>query len=265
LHSQAYSNLVVYSHYKGSLALLGISEKMLILAIDTSGQSGGITLAEADAGSFRVIESAAIAGGTFSAQLIPTLAALLKKHGYGVKDIGGFAAASGPGSFTGLRVGLSAIKGLAETLQKPVATVSVLEALASLADREGKIAAAIDAGRKEVFLGLYEKQRANSAPQSAKNSNHALLMRREELLTQQNFLTALQAENPASVITSDAALAELAASSHSAVVVVTPPGSEVIARIGARKLLAGDTVSVEALDANYLRRSDAEIFFKGNR
>ena len=50
---------------------------MLLLAIDTSGQSGGITLAEADAGSFRVIESAAIAGGTFSAQLIPTLAALL--------------------------------------------------------------------------------------------------------------------------------------------------------------------------------------------
>src|SRR4051812_4130258 len=130
---------------------------MLILAIDTSGQSGGITLADADKESFRVIESAAIAGGTFSAQLIPTLAALLKNHGYGVKDLDGFAAASGPGSFTGLRVGLSAIKGLAETLHKPIATVSVLEALASLADGDGKIAAAMDAGRKEIFLGLYER------------------------------------------------------------------------------------------------------------
>jgi tRNA threonylcarbamoyladenosine biosynthesis protein TsaB len=238
---------------------------MLILAIDTSGQSGGITLAEAEAGSFREIESAAIAGGTFSAQLIPTLAALLKKHGYGVKDLGGFAAASGPGSFTGLRVGLSAIKGLAETLDKPIATVSVLEALASLADRNGTIAAAMDAGRKEVFLGLYEKQPVNPAHQAATNSNHALLMRREELLAQQSFLTALQAENPVCVITSDAALAELASASRSAVVVVTPPGSEVIARLGAEKLLAGETVSVEALDANYLRRSDAEIFFKGNR
>jgi tRNA threonylcarbamoyladenosine biosynthesis protein TsaB len=226
---------------------------MLILAIDTSGQSGGITLAEADAGSFRVVESAAIAGGTFSAQLIPTLAALLKKHGYGVKDLGGFAAASGPGSFTGLRVGLSAIKGLAETLHKPIATVSVLEALASLADRPGKIAAAMDASRKEVFLGLYEK------------SDNALQMQGEELLTQQDFLATLGTERPAVIITGDAALAELASSSHSSVVVVTPPGSEVIARIGARKLLAGDTVSVEALDANYLRRSDAEIFFKGNR
>jgi tRNA threonylcarbamoyladenosine biosynthesis protein TsaB len=230
---------------------------MLILAIDTSGQSGGITLAEADGGSFRLVESAAIAGGTFSAQLIPTLAALLKKHGYGVKDLGGFAAASGPGSFTGLRVGLSAIKGLAETLHKPIATVSVLEALASLADGAGKIAAAMDAGRKEVFLGLYEAR--------GENSDRTWTMQREELLTQQDFLASLGTERPAAIITSDAALAELASSTHSAVVVVTPPGSEVIARIGAGKLLAGDTVSVEALDANYLRRSDAEIFFKGNR
>jgi tRNA threonylcarbamoyladenosine biosynthesis protein TsaB len=241
---------------------------MLILAIDTSGQSGGITLAVADAGSFRVIESAAIAGGTFSAQLIPTLAALLKKHGYGVKDLGGFAAASGPGSFTGLRVGLSAIKGLAETLHKPIATVSVLEALASLADRDGRIAAAIDAGRKEVFLGVYQKNGDSSAEKPGpkrKTDSDGMVKQREELLTQQDFLATLSTERPAVIISSDAALAELASSSHSAVVVVTAPGSEVIARIGASKLLAGETVSVEALDANYLRRSDAEIFFKGNR
>lgn len=230
---------------------------MLILAIDTSGQSGGITLAESNAGSFRVIESAAIAGGTFSAQLIPTLATLLKKHGYGVKDLDGFAAASGPGSFTGLRVGLSAIKGLAETLHKPIATVSVLEALASLADGTGKIAAAIDAGRKEVFLGLYQA--------SAENFDRTLVMQREQLLTQQDFLAALVTEQPDVIIASDPALAELASGSRFAVVVVAAPGSEVIARIGAAKLLAGETVSVEALDANYLRRSDAEIFFKGNR
>jgi tRNA threonylcarbamoyladenosine biosynthesis protein TsaB len=238
---------------------------MLILAIDTSGQSGGITLAEANAGSFRVIESAAIAGGTFSAQLIPTLATLLSKHGYGVKDLGGFAAASGPGSFTGLRVGLSAIKGLAETLHKPIATVSVLEALASLANRDGKIAAAMDAGRKEVFLGIYQKNAAASAeksgPQSGPHSDHILLVQREELLTQQDFLAMLSTKRPTVIITSDAGIAELAAASHSSVVVVTAPGSEVVARIGAGKLLAGETVSVEALDANYLRRSDAEIFF----
>jgi tRNA threonylcarbamoyladenosine biosynthesis protein TsaB len=226
---------------------------MLLLAIDTSGSSGGITLAAADEKSFRLIESSAIAGGTFSAQLIPTLAALLSKHGYSARDLGGFAAASGPGSFTGLRVGLSAIKGLAETLHKPIAVVSVLEALAALSGRQGTIAAALDAGRKEIFLGVYEK------------SDHALLMRREDLLSQAGFVAALAEASPAWVITSDAHLAEFAAASQCAVSLVTRPGSELIARIGAGKLLAGETVSVEALDANYLRRSDAEIFFKGTR
>ena len=99
-----------------------------------------------------MIESAPIAvRNFFRAVDFPRLAALLKKHGYGVGDLGGFAAASGPESFTGLRVGLSAIKGLAETLHQPIATVSVLEALASLAARDGKIAAAMDAGRKRSF------------------------------------------------------------------------------------------------------------------
>jgi tRNA threonylcarbamoyladenosine biosynthesis protein TsaB len=231
---------------------------MLILAIDTSGQSGGITLAEADAGSFRVIESSPIAGGTFSAQLIPTLAALLTKHGYRATDIGGFSAASGPGSFTGLRVGLSAIKGLAETLHKPIATVSMLEALASLVDGAGKnrfvkIASALDAGRKEIFLGLYEK------------SDHALIRQREELLSEQNFLATLTTEAPSVIVTSDATVAELCSPLHFSVNLITRPGSEVIARIGASKLLAGEIVSVDDLDANYLRRSDAELFFEGRR
>jgi tRNA threonylcarbamoyladenosine biosynthesis protein TsaB len=231
---------------------------MLILAIDTSGQSGGITLAEAETGSFRLIESSAIAGGTFSAQLIPTLAALLKKHGYRAAEIGGFAAASGPGSFTGLRVGLSAIKGLAETLHKPIAAVSLLEAMATLTDHQGTIAAAMDAGRKEVFLGVFE--------QSGQGDGRGLMMQREELLSQEGFLAALAAlavEEPVWVVTSDTALAEVASAANCAVNLVPRPGSEVIARIGAGKLLGGETVSVEALDANYIRRSDAEIFFKG--
>ena len=243
---------------------------MLILATDTSGQSGGITLAEANVDELRLIESSAIAGGTFSAQLIPTLTALLKKHGYRAADIGGFAVASGPGSFTGLRVGLSAIKGLAETLHKPIATVSMLEAIASLSSRNGKIAGAIDAGRQEVFLGVFEKYSENSAKSSVnkspgKKSHQGLQKQREELLTQQDFLAALAATEPAWLVTSDASLAELAAEANCAVEMIARPTSEVIARIGALKLLANETVSVEALDANYLRRSDAEIFFKGNR
>jgi tRNA threonylcarbamoyladenosine biosynthesis protein TsaB len=226
---------------------------MLLLAIDTSGPAGGIALAEADEKSFRVIESSAIAGGTFSAQLIPTLAALLKKHDYRAADFGGFAAASGPGSFTGLRVGLSAIKGLAEVLRKPIVTVSVLEALAAKSTVSGRVGAIIDAGRQEAFFGIYQVK------------NGAAGGDEEILLAQPNMLEKLKAEGVGQVILCEPAIAALVSAAGVKVELAPRPTSEDVARIGARKLLAGETVSPEALDANYLRRSDAEIFFKGAR
>jgi tRNA threonylcarbamoyladenosine biosynthesis protein TsaB len=181
------------------------------------------------------------------------LAALLENHGFTAKDIGGFAVASGPGSFTGLRVGLSAVKGLAEVLDKPIAAVSVLEALATLSAESGSVAAALDAGRKEVFWGLYQLS-GGTATRVA-----------EELLSQSEFLRQVRDGNASSVVTSDESLAELAATggANARLQLVERNGSELAARVGLRKLLAGDTVSVEELDANYIRRSDAELFFKG--
>src|SRR6202158_4840909 len=104
---------------------------MLLLAADTSGKHGTIALARCGPDSaFNVIEVVPIEGGTFSAQLVPQIAALLAKHGFNKNDIDGFAVASGPGSFTGVRVGLAAIKALADVLEKPIAAVSLLEAVA---------------------------------------------------------------------------------------------------------------------------------------
>lgn len=225
---------------------------MLILGVDTSGKSGGVTLAEADAQNFRVLGSDAIAGGTFSAQLVPTVAALLEKSRLSIRDIGGFAAASGPGSFTGLRVGLSAIKGLAEVLHKPIATVSLLEGLATSSHQNGKVIAALDAGRSEVFYGLYEVESANATCLN------------EQLLSANEFVEQTKKRDIALTLTSDPVLVEKLAAAVQ-VHLTERPDSSLIARIGARKLMAGQTVPVEALDANYLRRSDAEIFFKGNR
>ena len=90
---------------------------MLLLAADTSGKHGTIALAQCAAEGCDVIEVVPLEGGTFSAQLVPQIAALLAKHGFNKTDIGGFAVASGPGSFTGVRVGLAAIKALAEVRQ----------------------------------------------------------------------------------------------------------------------------------------------------
>jgi tRNA threonylcarbamoyladenosine biosynthesis protein TsaB len=248
---------------------------MLLFAIDTSGRSGGITVAQAGQLSFRVIESAGIAGGTFSAQLVPTLAALLSKHGYSAKDLDGFAAASGPGSFTGLRVGLSAIKGLAEALRKPIATVSILEAAAANVTWPANTEAhpvcrvALDASRGEVFFAEYEC-RHPVAPK----------LLRESLIPLAELAELVQTWGGAAhLVTPDAGVMDglrklvngpawaNAASGDGlgAVSQVSRPTSEDIARIGARKLLAGETVAVETLDAHYMRRSDAEIMFKGAR
>jgi tRNA threonylcarbamoyladenosine biosynthesis protein TsaB len=219
---------------------------MLIVAIDTSGISGGITLAEGDSSSFRVLESSPIAGGTFSAQLVPTLSSLLQKHGFSPHQIGGFAAASGPGSFTGLRVGLAAIKGLAEVLKKPIATVSILEALAISSGHSGKTAGVLDAGRGEVFFGLHHIE------------GDLAVRVQEELLPRAELLNISRVQ----LVTSDQSIFDFIESSGMEIKSVARPGSEHIARIGLHKLLLGKTVSTEELDANYVRRSDAEIFGK---
>ena len=134
---------------------------MFLLAIDTSGKQGSIALARAGKGSgegddVEVIGIVSLAGGTFSAELVPQIAALLSSHGLTKNDVGAFAVASGPGSFTGLRIGLAAVKALAEVLDKPIAAVSLLEVCVFASGTQGKIMAALDAGRSEVYVGEYE-------------------------------------------------------------------------------------------------------------
>src|ERR1700687_2436515 len=140
---------------------------MLVLAIDTSGRLGSIALARGhEDGSCDVIEVVPLAGGTFSAQLVPQVAAFLSKHGFTKHDIDAFAVASGPGSFTGLRVGLAAIKALAEILAKPIAAVSLLEVCVFASSVQGKVMAALDTGRGDVYVGEYEiPENTGHAPQ----------------------------------------------------------------------------------------------------
>jgi tRNA threonylcarbamoyladenosine biosynthesis protein TsaB len=219
---------------------------MLLLAIDTSGRLGSIALARGhEDGSCDVIEVVPLAGGTFSAQLVPHVAAFLSKHGFTKYDIDAFAVASGPGSFTGLRVGLAAIKALAEVLGKPIAAVSLLEGLALAGGAKGKVGAALDAGRGEVYSGEYEV---------AGDSAQVL---REEILTKEEFVAKAGGWK---TVTSDAALVAMAESAGLSAVLVEPLSAGDVARLGWRKLRQGHAVSPEQLDANYIRRSDAEIF-----
>jgi tRNA threonylcarbamoyladenosine biosynthesis protein TsaB len=217
---------------------------MLILAADTSGKNGSLALVRFEGGVSRTLELVSLEGGTFSAQLVPQISALLIKHNLTKSDIDALAVASGPGSFTGLRVGLAAIKALAEILQKPIAAVSVLEAVARAAGREGKVLAALDAGRGEVYCGEYEIR-----------SVRAILIS-QRLLTGHE-LAAIAAGRL--IITPDAKVADLAREKSLQVTLIASPRADAIARLGFEKIQAGEVVSPEALDATYIRRTDAEI------
>lgn len=223
---------------------------MLLLVTDTSGRNGSVALVRADEPippKVEVIEVASLAGGMFSAQLVPQIAALLSNHGFRKSDLDAFVVVSGPGSFTGLRMGLAAIKGLAEILKKPIAPVSLLELVAVASRVEGKVAATLDAGRSEVYVGDYEV------------SGDSAKVERERLLTNDEFLSAAQ---HATVATPDEKLAAIAGEAGLSVFLVAFPGAEAIARLGWKKLQAGETVTPEQLEANYIRRTDAEILAK---
>jgi tRNA threonylcarbamoyladenosine biosynthesis protein TsaB len=218
---------------------------MLLLAVDTSGKFGSIALTQCGPGDVcDVLEVVPLEGGTFSAQLVPQIAALLAKHRFGKQDLGAFAVASGPGSFTGLRVGLAAIKALAEILSKPIVAVSLLEAVATSTSDSGKILALLDAGRAEVYVGEYEVGSATP-------------MRSERLLTRQEMLTFVDGHK---IVTPDAGIAEFVRVAGLTVTEIERPKSDVIARLAWHMLEKNETVSPEALEANYIRRSDAEIF-----
>ena len=175
-------------------------------------------------------------------------------------DLAAFAVASGPGSFTGLRVGLAAIKALAEALQKPIAAISLLEAVAWTSTvpsaARGRILAVLDAGRGDVYVGDYELQ-----PQ--------MRMHSERLLSREEFLAEAGAPNgrapkrrAAEWLLPMPGWRRRFKRAGIQVELIEYPNTGVIAQLGWEHLQRGQTVRPEELEANYLRYSDAEIFSK---
>jgi tRNA threonylcarbamoyladenosine biosynthesis protein TsaB len=216
---------------------------MLILGGDTSGKHGSIALVEFEKGNARTLEVVALEGGTFSAQLVPQISDLLNRHHLSKRDLDGFAVISGPGSFTGLRVGLAAIKALAEVLQKPIAAVSLLEAVVRASGMQGDVVAALDASRGEVYTADFQI------------SGSKAIINTQQLLTIAEFISV---NRNAQVVTADAKIADSLREKGLRLTQIDRPHADTIARLGFEKIQAGETIAPEALDANYIRRSDAE-------
>ena len=230
---------------------------MLILSMDTSTQAGSLAVLR----DTRVIgEISTWVDETYSSRMFRHLEFLLRELGLDLEQVDLYAVAAGPGSFTGLRVGLTAVKGWAEVYGKPIAAVSGLEAVAAQAHAaELLLAPILDARRGQIYAGCYERREA--------------LLRRlgdEVVMTPEEFLDHLAclagerrvafASPTPEVIGEPVARSQFHGSVIESVSTVLAP---IIGRLGLARAQRGELVDALTLDANYVRRSDAEMLWKG--
>lgn len=238
---------------------LGYNAYVIVLAIDTCDSRGSVALLRDDSILGLVPHNA---DDEYSSWLLPATNELLKKAALPMTDVDGYAVAAGPGSFTGVRVGLTTVKAWAEVYGKPVAAVSRLEAIAGqVSDSSDYIAAFVDAQRGQVFGAAYQRVGQGLA-----------IVGEEMVIAPGKFVEGVvELSNGKKVawISPDAALigAEPAWKGREKqgerIEVASPMLAGIIGRIGVRRLQAGKTTDALDLDANYVRRSDAEIFWKG--
>jgi tRNA threonylcarbamoyladenosine biosynthesis protein TsaB len=215
-----------------------------VLGVDTCGSTGSVALARIEGTSASILGLKELAGRSYSATLVAAVGELLAEHGLKLADVGAIVVVSGPGSFTGVRVGLSAVKGLAEPGQIPVVAVS---RLAVVAAKAGVTSAALDAHRHEVFLRLA----------GTDGSVRELLAGAEEL-------SALDPSvlRKGKVAVCDDAAADLLGSVWTGAEMVrseAPTAGDAI-QICVPEIVAQKFADLALLDGHYLRRSDAEIF-----
>jgi tRNA threonylcarbamoyladenosine biosynthesis protein TsaB len=208
---------------------------LLVLGIDTCGPSGSVALGSMTRNALEILGQIELEGRTYSATLVAAVGEVLTRHGVALLEVGCIVVVNGPGSFTGVRVGLSAAKGLADGAGIPVVAVSRLEVLAFKA---GIPNAALDAHRHEIFIRLNGRE---------------LLAGASELATLGTPVEIAACDSAASV--------QLAASWPSAKLQSVPaPKAADALLLAVPRVQARQFADIAQLDGHYLRRSDAEIF-----
>jgi tRNA threonylcarbamoyladenosine biosynthesis protein TsaB len=231
---------------------------VLILAADTSSPSGSLAVLRDEE---LIAERSETSAEAYSSRMFRHLETLLRETSLTLDQFDLFAVVTGPGSFTGLRVGLSAAKAWAEVYKKPIAAISGLEAVAA----QGRSAASVvvpvlDARRAQVYFGFYRR-----------TPGGRMLDGEERVANREEFLEALRAlakdcrfcivtpePNAVSGMLShfEPGLAELE--------LVSPFLAPAAGRLGFRRAQRGQVTDALSLDANYVRRSDAEEQAKGS-
>jgi tRNA threonylcarbamoyladenosine biosynthesis protein TsaB len=237
---------------------------VLILAFDTTNEYGGAGLYE-DAQCLGEIANPARAGrsarGSYSVTLFELVGKLLETNHVSLADVELFAAANGPGSFTGIRVGVAAAQGWAVALGRPVLGVSNLEAMVEAGRPETAFAAALlDARRGEFFLAIYQKVEA-PASSRFKLVGEPTALRPEGVPAHLQGAVGKSAPLTCVVREYDRAAESLRSSLPDKFEWRTVSGTLVsaIARLALAASRRGELQSPAELDACYIRSSDAEL------
>ena len=217
----------------------------LLLAIDTCGPSGSVALGRfaggLTGGPVEILGQKELAGRSYSATVVAAVGELLGDAGAKLMGLDAIVVVNGPGSFTGVRVGLSAAKGLAEGASIPVLSVSRLEVLAFKAKAA---CAALDAHRGEVFLRVAGEGRESI-----------------EMLAGAHELAQVEAPAGRIAVCDDGAAALLGSGwPGSELITAGAPSAADALQLAAPRAAAGQFADLALLDGHYLRRSDAEIF-----
>ena len=225
---------------------------MIVLALDTSTREGSCAIARDGE-----VHEEAGDGRSHAEQLPQSLMALLDRSGLSLGHVDLFAVATGPGSFTGLRVGIAAMQGLAFATTKPLIGVSALDALAAIAESDSRFARAgapacpvatwIDAWRGEVYAALYSDGRQIEAP---------------TVELPAAVLARLRDRPPFVIGDAVPVYADLIRRTLPAATIADPAApllAGMIARLAEAAAVAGHRPEPDAIRPLYVRRSDAEI------
>ncbi|MGB7219297.1 MAG: tRNA (adenosine(37)-N6)-threonylcarbamoyltransferase complex dimerization subunit type 1 TsaB [Vicinamibacterales bacterium] len=239
---------------------------MRVMALDTTVRDGSVALVALSDGQCDVDERRGDPSRTHAERLPGEMAAVIDAHGLRWVDIDLFAVASGPGSFTGLRIGIATIQGLALAAGRPLVAVSALEALAHLASQEGAatgrpIATWMDARRGDVFAALYA---VTSAPMF--EAERLVELEAPTVATPAATLdrVADHVANTMALFVGDGAVLHASSIERrwapSGVPILLPPLlAGAIGRIGLARAMRGEAIHPSAVQPLYVRRPDAEV------
>lgn len=214
-------------------------ENALLLGIDACGTTGSVALACVEQGELRVLGEATLASRECAAGLVPAIADLLRSADRSIEMLRGVVVVHGPGSFTGIRVGVATAKGLVEPRGLPLIAVSRLDTLARVAGADG---AALDAWRGQMFVGM-------KTPDGWQ----------ERLVTAGEFTVAEDGlQMPETVAVCEESVAQLLETVAEEVhlVRVTSPGAAQALEAALERWLAGESDDAATLDGHYLRGSE---------